>query len=90
MTVGKSLALAMGFVVAMALGVWVSPFMREHAPFDRDHKTAAHEVAPAKASAPPAAARPTGSTARSTSRDAVPAVALSTPGSSVSLASVSS
>jgi hypothetical protein len=79
MTVGKSLALAMGFVVAMALGVWVSPFVREHAPFDRDHKTAAHEVAPAKASAPPAAARPTGSTARSTSRDAVPAVALSTP-----------
>ena len=25
MTLGKSLALAMGFVVAMALGVWVGP-----------------------------------------------------------------
>ena len=79
MTLGKSLALAMGFVVAMALGVWVSPFVREHAPFDRNHTTAAQEAAPAKASTPQAAARPIGSAARSTPREVAPAVALSTP-----------
>jgi hypothetical protein len=79
MTLGKSWALAMGFVVAMALGVWVSPYVREHAPFNRDHKTAAQDVSPSKASTPPAE-RSAGSTARrSSSRDAVPAIALSTP-----------
>jgi hypothetical protein len=79
MTAGKSLALAMGFVAAMALGVWVSPYVREHAPFNRDHETAAQDVARSKTSTPDAA-RPTGSTARrSSSRDAVPAIALSTP-----------
>jgi hypothetical protein len=78
MTLGKSLALAMGLVVAMALGVWVSPYVREHAQFDRDHKTAAHDVAPEKASAPRAATRPAEAT-RTASREAVPAVALSTP-----------
>ena len=80
MTLGKSLALAMGFVVAMALGVWVSPYVREHAPFNRDHRTAAQDVAPGQASTPHAAARPMTPAARtSSSRDAAPAVALSTP-----------
>jgi hypothetical protein len=80
MTLGKSLALAMGFVVAMALGVWIGPYLTDRAPFDRDHKTAAQDVAPSQASKPNVAARSTGSSARRpSSRDAVPAVALSTP-----------
>jgi hypothetical protein len=80
MTLGKSLALAMGFVVAMALGVWVGPYITDRAPFNRDHKTAAQDVAPGQASTPHAAARPIAPSARaSSSRDAVPAVTLSTP-----------
>jgi hypothetical protein len=78
MTLGKSLALAMGFVVAMALGVWVGPYLTDRAPFNRDHKTAAQDMAPAQAPGRHAAARPTAAT-RESSRDAVPAVALSTP-----------
>ena len=58
MTLGKSLALAMGFVVAMALGVWVGPYLTDRAPFNRDHKTAAQDVAPGQAPKPQAAARP--------------------------------
>jgi hypothetical protein len=79
MTLGKSLALAMGFVVAMALGVWIGPHLTDRAWFDRDHKTAAHDVAP-EASKPHAAARPTAPAAReSAPREIAPAVALSTP-----------
>ena len=77
MTLGKSVALAMGFVVAMALGVWVGPYLTDRAPFNRDHKITAQDVAPAQAPDRHAAARPT---ARDlSSRAAVPAVALSTP-----------
>ncbi len=80
MTLGKSVALAMGFVVAMALGVWVGPYLTDRAPFNRDHKTAAQDVAPAQAPDRHAAARPTAPAAReSSSRGVVPAVALSTP-----------
>ena len=57
MTLGKSLALAMGFVVAMALGVWVGPYLTDRGSFNRDHKTAAHDVAPGQASKAHAAAR---------------------------------
>ena len=79
MTLGKSLALAMGFVCAMALGVWVSPYVREHAPFHRDQPTVAHETA-RPTPAPRAAERSIAATARaSSSREAVPAVALDEP-----------
>ena len=60
MTLGKSLALAMGFVVAMALGVWVGPFLTDRAPFNRDHTTAAQTVASGQAPKPQGVARATG------------------------------
>ena len=77
MTLGKSLALAMGFVCAMALGVWVGPYVREHAPFNRDHQTAAHETA-RPTPAPQAAERSTAGPARA-AREAAPAVAPNEP-----------
>jgi hypothetical protein len=80
MTLGKSLALAMGFVVAMALGVWVGPYLTDRAPFNRDHKTAAQTVASGQAPKAQGVARATAPAAHeSSSRDAAPAVALSTP-----------
>jgi hypothetical protein len=78
MTLGKSLALAMGFVCAMALGVWVGPYVREHAPFNRDHQTAAHETA-RPTPAPQAAAERSSAASARAAREAAPAVAPSEP-----------
>ena len=81
MTLGKSVALAMGFVVAMALGVWIGPHLTDRGWFDRDHETAAHDVAPAETSKPrPAATARSTTPAREPSpAEAAPAIALSTP-----------
>jgi hypothetical protein len=77
MTLGKSLALAMGFVVAMALGVWVGPYLTDRASFNRDHKTAAQDVASRQAPKPRTVAKATAPAAHeSSARDAAPAVAL--------------
>jgi hypothetical protein len=79
MTLGKSLALAIGFVCAMALGIWVGPYVREHAPFNRDHQTAAHEPA-RPAPAPQAAQRSTAAPTRASApRAAAPTVTLDQP-----------
>jgi hypothetical protein len=81
MTLGKSLALAMGFVVAMAFGVWIGPHLTDRGWFDRDHKTATHDVASSETSKPGAAAtsRTVPAAPKPSSDDTAPAIALSTP-----------
>ena len=38
MTLGKSLALAMGFVVALAVGVWIGPYLTDRAGIGSDRQ----------------------------------------------------
>jgi len=80
MTLGKSLALAMGFVVAMAIGVWVGPYVTDRAAIGSDRDTAAHE-APARAGKPQAMAKASGTAASRTaaSRERASAIPATTP-----------
>src|SRR5262245_47357682 len=81
MTLGKSLALTMALLVAMALGVWIGPHLTDRGGFDRVHKTASQDVASSETAKPGTAdtAR-TAPAARKPSRDEpAAAIALSTP-----------
>jgi hypothetical protein len=81
MTFGKSLALAMGFVVAMAVGVWIGPYLTDRAGIGSDRHDAAQQAAPAQAGKPQAMARApeAGASRHTASRESVSAIPASTP-----------
>ena len=71
MTFGKGAALAIALVGAMALGVWVGPYLTSH----RAIATLTHSADRTEASQPATRTRPAASAARVTTRATTPAIA---------------